>query len=33
MKKIDDKVKVCFMTATYMDYKDAQKVLPLLEVE
>ena len=33
MKKIDSKVKVCFLTATYLDYEAGRKVFPLLEVE
>ncbi|HEU4446378.1 MAG TPA: hypothetical protein VFR94_17025 [Nitrososphaeraceae archaeon] len=32
MKKRDDKIKACFMTATYMDYEDARRVFPMLEV-
>jgi DNA-binding response OmpR family regulator len=32
MKKIDGKLKVCFMTATYMNYEDA-KTFPSLEIE
>ena len=33
MKKRDDKIKACFMTATYMDYEDTRRVFPMLEVE
>jgi DNA-binding response OmpR family regulator len=33
IKKIDNKVKVCFLTATYSDYEAARKVFPMLEVE
>jgi two-component system response regulator VanR len=33
LKKIDEKVKVCFLTATYSDYEAARKVFPMLEVE
>jgi CheY-like chemotaxis protein len=32
LKKIDEKVKVCFLTATYSDYEAARKVFPMLEV-
>jgi DNA-binding response OmpR family regulator len=31
MKKIDNKVKVCFLTATYLNYEDARKTFPSLE--
>jgi DNA-binding response OmpR family regulator len=33
MKKIDNKVKVCFLTATYLNYEDARKTFPSLEIE
>ena len=33
IKKIDNKVKVCFLTATYSDYEAARKVFPMLEIE
>jgi len=33
MKKIDDKIKVCFLTATYLNYEDAKKAFPSLEIE
>jgi DNA-binding response OmpR family regulator len=33
MKKIDNKIKACFMTATYVNYEDARKVFPSLEIE
>ena len=33
MKKIDGKLKVCFLTATYMNYEDARKTFPSLEIE
>src|SRR5918996_6362413 len=33
MKKIDGKLKVCFLTATYVDYEDARKKFPMLEAE
>jgi response regulator RpfG family c-di-GMP phosphodiesterase len=33
MKKIDYKIKVCFLTATYMNYEDARKTFPSLEIE
>jgi two-component system aerobic respiration control sensor histidine kinase ArcB len=33
MKKIDDKVKVCFVSATYMNYEAAREVFPFLELE
>jgi DNA-binding response OmpR family regulator len=28
MKKIDSKIKVCFLTATYLNYEDARKRFP-----
>ena len=33
MKKIDKKIKVCFLSATYVDYEDARKKFPMLEAE
>jgi response regulator RpfG family c-di-GMP phosphodiesterase len=33
MKKIDGKLKVCFLTVTYMNYEDARKTFPSLEIE
>ena len=33
MKKIDGKLKVCFLTATYMNYEDARRTFPSLEIE
>ena len=33
MKKIDNKVKVCFMSATYQDYEALRDAFPTLEVE
>jgi DNA-binding response OmpR family regulator len=33
MKKIDNKVKVCFLSATYINYEDARKKFPILEAE
>jgi response regulator RpfG family c-di-GMP phosphodiesterase len=32
MKKIDDRLMVCFMTATYLNYEDARKTFPSLEI-
>jgi DNA-binding response OmpR family regulator len=33
MKKRDGKLKVCFLTATYLNYEDARKTFPSLEIE
>ena len=33
MKKIDNKLKVCFMTATYQDYEALRAAFPTVEVE
>jgi DNA-binding response OmpR family regulator len=33
IKKIDGKLKVCFLTATYTNYEDARKTFPYLEIE
>ena len=33
MKKIDDKLKICFMTATYQDYEALRAAFPTVEVE
>jgi DNA-binding response OmpR family regulator len=33
MKKIDNKLKVCFMTATYQDYETLRAAFPTIEVE
>jgi two-component system response regulator VanR len=32
MKKIDDKIKVCFMTATYMDHEGLRAAFPTIEI-
>jgi response regulator RpfG family c-di-GMP phosphodiesterase len=29
----DGKIKACFMTATYMNYEDARRIFPSLEIE
>ena len=33
LKKLDRKLKVCFMTATYQNYEALRKAFPTLEVE
>ena len=33
IKKIDNKVKVCFMSATFVDYEAARQAFPGLEIE
>jgi DNA-binding response OmpR family regulator len=33
MKKIDDKLKICFMTATYLNYEALRAAFPTVEVE
>ena len=33
MKKIDNKLKICFMTATYQDYEALRAAFPTIEVE
>jgi DNA-binding response OmpR family regulator len=33
MKKIDNKVKVCFMSATYQDYEALRAAFPTIEIE
>jgi DNA-binding response OmpR family regulator len=33
MKKIDNKIKVCFMTATYMNYQALRAAFPTIEIE
>jgi two-component system, OmpR family, response regulator ChvI len=33
MKKIDNKVKVCFMTATYQNYEGLRTAFPTIELE
>jgi CheY-like chemotaxis protein len=33
MKKVDGKLKVCFMTATYQNYEALRKTFPTLEIE
>lgn len=33
MKEVDRKLKVCFMTATYQNYKTLRKAFPTLEIE
>jgi DNA-binding response OmpR family regulator len=33
MKKIDNKLKVCFMTATYQNYEALRAAFPTIEVE
>jgi response regulator RpfG family c-di-GMP phosphodiesterase len=30
---LDDKVNVCFMSATYVNYEEARKAFPLMEIE
>jgi DNA-binding response OmpR family regulator len=33
MKKIDDRLKVCFMTATYQNYEVLRAAFPTIEIE
>ena len=33
MKKIDNKVKICFMTATYQNYEGLRAAFPTIELE
>jgi CheY-like chemotaxis protein len=33
IKKIDGKIKVCFMTATYMNYEALRDAFPTIEIE
>jgi two-component system, OmpR family, response regulator ChvI len=33
IKELDGKVKVCFMSATFVNYEDARKIFPSLEIE
>jgi DNA-binding response OmpR family regulator len=33
MKRIDNKVKVCFMTATYQNYEALRAAFPTIEIE
>ena len=33
MKKIDNKLKICFMTATYQDYEAIRAAFPTVEIE
>jgi response regulator RpfG family c-di-GMP phosphodiesterase len=33
MKEIDDKIKVCFMTATYTNYEALRSAFPTIEIE
>jgi response regulator RpfG family c-di-GMP phosphodiesterase len=33
IKELDSKVKVCFMSATFVNYEDARKRFPSLEIE
>jgi two-component system, OmpR family, response regulator ChvI len=33
MEKIDNQVKVCFMSATYVNYEAAREAFPLMEIE
>jgi two-component system response regulator ChvI len=33
MKKVDNKVKVCFMTATYQNYEALRAAFPTIEIE
>jgi DNA-binding NtrC family response regulator len=33
MKKIDNKIKVCFMTATYLNYEALRDAFPTIEIE
>ena len=33
MKKIDNKMRVCFMTATYTNYEALRAAFPTIEIE
>ncbi len=33
MKKIDNKIKVCFMTATYQNYEGLRAAFPKIKIE
>jgi DNA-binding response OmpR family regulator len=33
MKKIDSKLKICFMTATYTNYEELRAAFPTIEIE
>jgi response regulator RpfG family c-di-GMP phosphodiesterase len=33
MKKIDSKLKICFMTATYPNYEELRAAFPTIEIE
>lgn len=33
IRNMDNKVKVCFLSATYSDYEAARKIFPMLEIE
>jgi response regulator RpfG family c-di-GMP phosphodiesterase len=33
MKKIDDRLKVCYMTATYQNYEALRSLSPTIEIE
>jgi hypothetical protein len=33
MRKIDGKIKVCFMTATYLNYEALRDAFPTIEIE
>jgi two-component system, OmpR family, response regulator ChvI len=33
IKKIDNKVKLCFLSATYVNYEEARKAFPSLQIE
>jgi hypothetical protein len=33
MKKIDGKLKICFMTATYPNYEELRAAFPTIEIE
>ena len=33
IKELDNKVKVCFISATYVNYEHVRKILPSLEIE
>jgi response regulator RpfG family c-di-GMP phosphodiesterase len=33
MKKIDSKLKICFMTATYMNHEELRNAFPTIETE
>jgi response regulator RpfG family c-di-GMP phosphodiesterase len=33
MKKIDSKLKVCFLSATYQNYEELREAFPTIEIE